>query len=43
MRNDRAREEFEKSEYATILGEVKKISEDQDIMLKENIWCNKFK
>lgn len=22
---------------------MKKISEDQDIMLKENIWCNKFK
>jgi hypothetical protein len=26
-----------------ILGEIKKISEDQDIMLKENIWYNKLK
>lgn len=26
VRNSRAKEEFEKSEYATILGEVKKIS-----------------
>jgi hypothetical protein len=42
-RNEKAKGEFENSEYATILGEVKKISEDQDIMLKINIWCNKFK
>jgi hypothetical protein len=26
-----------------LLGDVPKISEDQDIMLKVNIWCNKFK
>jgi hypothetical protein len=25
------------------LGDVKKVSEDQDIMLKENIWYNKLK
>ena len=38
-----AKEAFYKSDFANILGDVKKISEDQDIILKENIWCNKFK
>ena len=39
-----ARQEFHKNEYDLLLGEdVQKISEDQDIMLKVNIWCNKFK
>jgi hypothetical protein len=42
-RNEAAREEFLKNESASILGEVKKISEDQDIMLKESIWYNKVK
>ena len=42
-RDQLARQEFNKSEYAAILGEVRKISEDQDIMQKVNIWCNKFK
>lgn len=26
-----------------ILGDIKKVSEDQDIMLKGNIWYNKLK
>lgn len=43
LRNHNAMEEFNKGEYAAILGEVRKISEDQDIMQKVNIWCNKFK
>lgn len=43
MRNETAKEEFNKNEYASILGEVRKISEDQDIMQKVSIWCNKFK
>ena len=38
-----ARDEFHKSEYVVLLGDAPKISEDQDIMLKVNIWCNKFK
>ena len=42
-RNDTAREEFFKIFGSIILGDVKKVSEDQDIMLKENIWFNKLK
>lgn len=43
IRNNIAREEFNKNEFTAILGDVRKISEDQDIMQKVNIWCNKFK
>ena len=42
-RNVAAKEEFNKNEFSAILGDVRKISEDQDIMQKVNIWCNKFK
>jgi hypothetical protein len=42
-RNTTAKLEFNKHEFSAILGDVRKISEDQDIMQKVNIWCNKFK
>ena len=39
-----AKQEFFKSDKKAILGkEVKKVSEDQDIILKTNVWLSKLK
>lgn len=42
-RNDIAKEEFYKIFGTNILGEVKKYSEDQDMLMKEYLWYNKIK
>lgn len=42
-RNSHAKEEFYKIFGTNILGEIKKVSEDQDLMLKEYIWFNKIR
>ena len=42
-RNGKAKEEYTKSDAKNLLGkEVKKMSEDQEIILKENMWYNKL-
>lgn len=42
-RNQIAKEEFYKIFGTNILGEVKKYSEDQDMLMKEYLWYNKIK
>ena len=42
-RNETAKEEFYKIFGMNILGEIKKYSEDQDMMMKEFLWYNKIK
>lgn len=42
-RNNQAKEEYCKNDGKSLLGdEVKKMSEDQEIILKENMWYNKL-
>ena len=42
-RNGQAKEEFYKVQSSSLLGNIKKISEDQDIMLKDYLWYNRMR
>jgi hypothetical protein len=42
-RNDTAKEQFYKIFGTNILGEVKKYSEDEDMLMKNYLWYNKIR